>query len=324
MGNFSFKRMIGKFRDPLGNVRREIRREIGEARAQLEEIRSLVQTLTELISPEFSQRQQYLRNISRIGNSNSSDDPRQVYLAALNAMGVLNYENDVISGERSFLRNFFRTYPSAVVFDVGANTGQYAELLRKLGPDCQIHSFEPHPCSFAQLQLKSEQLGVYAYGFALGDQLSDVEFHDYADEEGSQHASIYRGVIEDIHRRPSTMHVVRCETLDALMPRIGVARIELLKIDTEGHELAVLKGAQQLIESNVIDVIQFEFNSMNVVSRVFMKDFFELLPNYRFYRLARDGVIEFPSYDPVFLEVFAYQNMACIRRDLDQSWIHGS
>ncbi len=71
-----------------------------------------------------------------------------------------------------------------------------------------------------------------------------------------------------------------------------------------------------------IDVIQFEFNEMNVISRVFMKDFFELLPNYRIYRLLGDGVIEFEVYDPTFMEVFAFQNIACVRRDIDPFWIH--
>ncbi len=77
-----------------------------------------------------------------------------------------------------------------------------------------------------------------------------------------------------------------------------------------------------MIEANTIDVIQFEFNEMNVISRVFMRDFFTLLPNYRIYRLLPDGVIAFQTYDPIFMEVFAFQNIACIRRDLDPSWIH--
>jgi FkbM family methyltransferase len=215
-------------------------------------------------------------------------------------------------------------YPTAVVLDVGANAGQYSALVRELGPKTVVHAFEPHPVSFAALAQLASGIGVVVHPFALGEVCTEIEFFDYADNAGSRHASAYREVIEDVHGRPSAAWKVRCETLDSVADRWNLTRIGLLKIDTEGHELAVLKGARRLIETGAIDVIQFEFNEMNVISRVFMKDFFALLPNYRVYRLLGEGVIEFPVYAPTFMEVFAYQNMACIRRDLDPSWIHGS
>ena len=63
----------------------------------------------------------------------------------LNALGVLNYENPVVSGERRFLRSYFEYYPDALVFDVGANAGHYAELVRELAPKADIYCFEPSP-----------------------------------------------------------------------------------------------------------------------------------------------------------------------------------
>lgn len=297
---------------------------------QVLQLQQEIGTLRRLLTSEKEQhlvrdleiKEQLAALVSRV--TAGGNDAGEVYFKGLHAVGVLNYENYTVSGERRFLTRFFERNPTAVVFDVGANAGQYSELVRKLGPGTVMHAFEPHPVSFAQLAQLATRIGVTAHPFALGEDSGEIEFFDYADEAGSQHASVYREVIEAMHKRPSVSQKVRCETLDAVADEMAVTQIGLLKIDTEGHELAVLKGARRLIEANAIDVIQFEFNEMNVISRVFMKDFFALLPNYRIYRLLSDGVIEFQAYDPIFMEVFAFQNLACIRRDLDPSWIHGS
>ena len=246
------------------------------------------------------------------------------YRNGLHAVGVLNYENDIVSGERRFLTRYIEQFPDAVILDVGANAGQYAALARELGPNTVIHSFEPHPQSFAKLAERGERLGIKVHALALGDVCSEIEFFDYEDDAGSQHASVYRDVIEVVHQRPAAAVKVRSETLDIVARRLGIKQIGLLKIDTEGHDYSVLKGARGLLDAGLIDVIQFEFNEMNVISRVFMKDFFGILPNYRIYRLLSDGVIEFQTYDPTFMEVFAYQNIVCIRRDVDPFWVHAS
>ncbi len=248
-------------------------------------------------------------------------DPGEGFFAALHRVGVLNYETAAASGEENFLRGYLARWPEALIFDVGANTGQFAAVARAEGPSAVIHSFEPHPVSFAQLAERSPALNITAEHLALGDQDGEIEIFDYADETGSEHASVYREVIEGVHRRAAAVWPVRCARLDTFARDRDISHIGLLKIDTEGHELAVLLGASGLIAAGSIDVIQFEFNEMNVVSRVFMKDFFSLLPAYRFFRLLPNGAIPFDVYDARFMEIFAFQNIACIRRDLDSDWI---
>ncbi len=314
----------------LGDHLAGISAELAELRRQTEALRAPLEDMKRLIASEQTRRnardleiqQQLTKLLVRLPVDGK--DRGKVYFHGLHAVGVLNYENATVSGERRFLTRFLEQYPSALVLDVGANTGQYSELVRELGPGTVVHAFEPHPVSFEQLTRLAAVIGVTAHPFALGKRSGEIEIFDYSDEAGSQHASVYREVIEDVHRRPSAAWTVRCETLDAVADELNLTAIGLLKIDTEGHELAVLQGARRLLESGAIDVVQFEFNEMNVISRVFMRDFFALLPNYRIYRLLGDGAIEFQTYDPTFMEVFAYQNIACIRRDLDAFWIHGN
>jgi len=83
--------------------------------------------------------------VARTGATGRS--PGERYRDGLHAVGVLNYENYTVSGERRFLVRLLQRFPTCVVVDVGANTGQYSELVRELGPQAIIHAFEPHPAA---------------------------------------------------------------------------------------------------------------------------------------------------------------------------------
>jgi FkbM family methyltransferase len=243
------------------------------------------------------------------------------YYKGLNAVGVLNYEDDWLSGERRFLTLYLERNPEATVVDVGANVGHYAEMVRALAPRAKIYAIEPHPLNFKELARNSRVIRAKALNFAVGERTGTTTLFDYADADGSEHASVYREVIEKIHGRPAISHKVPCARLDNIARQHGVSSIGLLKIDTEGHELAVLKSAKRLIKSGAVDVIQFEFNEMNVISRTFLKDFIQLLPDYDFFRLLPDGVMKLSPYSAPAMEVFAFQNIVCVRQDFGTSWL---
>jgi FkbM family methyltransferase len=285
---------------------RALQKEIGRLRAEAEQAAA-----------------SHVREITELRLRLEAEDPGEAFFAALRRVGVLNYATAELSGEARFLRGYATYWPRALILDVGANTGQFATTAREQAPRAIIRSFEPHPVAFARLAERAAGIGVTAEQLALGDSDGEVEIFDYADDAGSQHASVYREVIEGVHHRPAAGVKVRCARLDTLAREHGFGRIGLLKIDTEGHELAVLQGARGLLEAGAIDVIQFEFNEMNVISRVFMKDFFALLPGYRFFRLLPTGALHLEVYDPRFMEVFAYQNIVCIRRELYYGWLLG-
>ena len=83
-----------------------------------------------------------------------------------------------------------------------------------------------------------------------------------------------------------------------------------LKIDVEGFELEVLRGAQRMLSEGRIVAIQFEFNEMNVVGRVFVGDFFHLLgPTYTLYRLLPHGLMPIIGQNHWWNEQFIYQNL---------------
>jgi hypothetical protein len=104
-------------------------------------------------------------------------------------------------------------------------------------------------------------------------------------------------------------------TVDRFCKEKGLAAIDLLKIDTEGCELQVLKGASEMLSGGRVKVIQFEFGECNVFSRVFLRDFYEVLPGFRMYRLDSNGLIPLPSYESTN-EIFRFQNIIAISKNI--------
>ena len=234
-------------------------------------------------------------------------------------MGVLNWTSEHARGEHALLKRLLSTFTEGVVLDVGANEGEYTQFLLGLDAPLTIHAFEPHPRTFARLCDRMRGTGVACHNFAAGSEVGDIQLFDYADADGSSHASVYEGVIENIHKRPAVVHRVKSIRLDKFLAERGISRVVLLKIDTEGAELEVLKGLSGFLDDpkSSIQYIQLEFNEMNVMSRVFFKDILERLPGYRAYRiLPRGRVVDITDEDVLSKELFAYQNLLLSRSPL--------
>jgi hypothetical protein len=85
---------------------------------------------------------------------------------------------------------------------------------------------------------------------------------------------------------------VALTTLDQFCVDEDIEHIHLLKLDAEGHELAILRGASHELRSRTIDAIQFEFGGCNLDSRTYIRDFRDILEmhDYRLYRILSDGL----------------------------------
>jgi hypothetical protein len=110
--------------------------------------------------------------------------------------------------------------------------------------------------------------------------------------------------------------VYKFDTIDNFVKENRISKIDLLKIDTEGHELAILAGAKETIDTNKVPVIHFEFNEMNVISRVFFRDFVLMLTGYDFYRMLPDNIVKLEPYIPVKTEIFAFQNIVAVKKGI--------
>ena len=239
---------------------------------------------------------------------------RFLFNLSLRGLGIFTNAD---KAEGYFLRNFLKGKGSKTIFDIGANVGNYADVLRGYSPEASIYCFEPNPRTFKYLTDSSIKGAYKAFQLAVGNFNGKIKFYDYEGQEGNgtEHASLFKDVIENIHHKKSIEFEVDIVTLDEFVKAHNIVKIDLLKIDTEGNELDVLKGAIDTINAGKIEAIQFEFNEMNVISHVFMKDFMDLLKDYRFFRLLQDGYLSFDKYVAGHHEIFAWQNILALRKD---------
>ncbi len=241
---------------------------------------------------------------------------RLVMLLGLSGLGVLNYTSARASGELHFLRRLLGGKRAPVCLDIGANRGLYAQMILTFSPGAHVHCFEPHPRTFLALRESlSARRSVTLNNCGCGDCPGELALFDYSEADGSSHASMHREVIEQLHNARSVEHRVPVQTIDDYVLAHGLPHIDLLKIDTEGHEFAVLRGATRTLADGKIDCIHLEFNEMNAISGVFFKQVFDMLsPGFRIYRLLPTSMLEIRQYKPVYCEIFAFQNIVAVRR----------
>ena len=196
----------------------------------------------------------------------------------------------VESGEAALLERIGRKRSDlCVIFDVGANVGGWSQEVARVWPKAQIHAFEPAGETYAQLEAATKGINVRAVNVALSDEPGEATLHAVEGQTG----------LTSLHDRDLAAHgmemtateTVRLMRLDDYAAEQGIDHIDFLKIDAEGHDLAVLKGASGMIERGAIDLIQFEFGGANIDSRTFLRDFVRFLePRYRILRLMKDGL----------------------------------
>lgn len=237
------------------------------------------------------------------------------YQCSLRGLGILNFESNNLSGESKFLSTYLKGKNNCVIFDVGANIGNYSRKIFEISHGATIYAFEPHPKTFQKLIANIKNPNFYPNNYAVSDYVGVLSLYDYEDNDGSTHASLFKDVFNTIHKKKSIEYKVNVITLGSFIKNKSIGKIDLLKIDTEGNELNVLKGMLEYLCDGSIKVIHFEFNEMNVLSRSYFKDFWDILSNYNIYRMLPDGLVQIKSYSPVFCEIFAYQNIVAILKD---------
>lgn len=225
---------------------------------------------------------------------------------AQHQIGIGGVGNVSKSGEHVVVRLLMDKFDKHVkeslcVVDVGANQGQFCEmLLRGLGArSASIHCFEPSQKTFTLLQKNlSDHSMVRLNNCGLGRERGQMEL--FYDVEGSGLASLTRRQLDYLGIDFGLSESVRIETLDEYCCTAGIEEIDLLKIDVEGHELDVLKGGEGLIRKRGVRMITFEFGGCNIDTRTYFRDYWQWFQKFGFASFHRimpsGGLFQIDAY----------------------------
>jgi len=210
-----------------------------------------------------------------------------------------------------------------VAFDVGANVGQWATSLLEVAEISgeggeTVHCFEPSPATFSKLQsaLAKDMSGEKVFCLNAGLSDSDGTMELYINEEGAGINSFYKRRLEGLGISYDEQETVKVTTVDNYCHENAISHIDFLKVDVEGHELAVMRGAADMMKKQAIDYIQFEYGGCWIDSRTPFFDMYDFLTGYGYVigKIMPEGIEFYDKYDQR-LETYQMANFFACKLD---------
>lgn len=189
-----------------------------------------------------------------------------------------NFGFDIIK----FKKNQMGVYPfydmakfvkveNPILFDIGANVGQTVKDFKEVFKHSTIHTFEPSPDTFEILKNNTSNFkNIYLWNCGVGASIGNLLFNEYNHSNTSSFLNIHN--VDDKKLKRKTL--VTITTVDKFCADNGIHKIDVLKIDTEGFELEVFKGAEKSFADCKIGLLFFEVRFAN--SHADMPTFAEL------------------------------------------------
>jgi FkbM family methyltransferase len=175
-----------------------------------------------------------------------------------------------ISGETQMMERLSE-YQLNTIFDVGANIGEWARMVKLTQPTADVHCFEPVPQVFKRLVENTIDLAVMPNPFGLS---SECEIRDMLFDDDNDRLTT--PCLDLVRVNPKVVPLIMLDGDNYCRSR-EIGRIDFLKIDTEGHEYKVLQGFKNMLEGGNIAIIQFEYGYANVLTKDLLIDFYKML-----------------------------------------------
>lgn len=263
-------------------------------------------------------------------------DRRQVAHFARRLMNKSLGENNgdfKSNGELFLLRqvlNYRQKSKKIIIFDVGANVGEWTTSLLKIAVEqkiinnMNIYSFEPSKYTFSILKSNLEKNyyggGIHTINSGIGSAQGLTKF--YINKDGVGTNSLYKRRLEGLGIFYDKSETIQVTTIDIFCREAGVEYIDFLKIDVEGHELAVIRGAADMLKKQAIDYIQFEYGGCWIDSRTLFMDMYDFLTGYEYAigKIMPSGIEFYDKYDER-LETFQMANFLVCKPALSRNFV---
>lgn len=214
-----------------------------------------------------------------------------LFLLSMKAYAVDKSEEELIKiCERS----------ATIIFDVGAHKGEWTDICLKYNPNSQFYLFEPASnLSGHLIQKYKEKNNIAVFQMGLSNRDGSLILYNPGSPLGGYY---FRSGCHDL----STTESVPVMTLDSFAETQSIDHIDLLKIDTEGAEFDILKGASRLLASKSIKVIQFEYGGTYRDAKITLKEVYDFLVSfgYKILRLESQKIAPVDLWNPLFESYF--------------------
>jgi FkbM family methyltransferase len=232
---------------------------------------------------------------------------RRLALSYLDLDGNRNFVSSM-NGETRVL-DIVAGSGARVLFDVGANVGEWTRDAHGRFDGAEIHAFEVVPDIAAELRRQVGSLpGVTVNEVGLDAETGEIEVRYYPSfSEGS-------GFGAHTHDLPYETRRATVTTGDLYCRQHGIEHIDLLKVDVEGVEHRVLRGFDGMLRRGAIDVVQFEYGPFNIESHMLLRDYHEMFAELG-YRVGRifPSYVDFHPYRTPVDEDFRGPNFVAVR-----------
>jgi FkbM family methyltransferase len=239
---------------------------------------------------------------------------------SLDAKGFKNYGDFTRTGEKSFIKLIKEELTLSI--DIGANTGSYTELLLT-ETNSKVISFEPLPEAYKELEkLKlnySDRLDIF--NIAIGSENNNLDL--YFGDEKSEKASLVPNLekLSFVGNLNKNRVSVEVKKLDYMENYLKDQKVDFIKIDTEGFEYEVLKGAEKILKNHKPKFIQIEFNWHQLIKNQTLYSLSKILKFYDVFRLLPHGN-KLINIDPARPEnnIDHLSNYVFIRNDISNKY----
>ncbi len=224
-----------------------------------------------------------------------------------------------LAGEYTILENIIEAAEEPVViFDVGANKGDYTrqvlKIAEQLNKNVEVHLFEPQKYNIEILHRSFSHLNniiINDFGLSNNDETLTI----FSDSSGSELASIYEREFFKEQGFSLSKEAARMVPVEDYIKEKSLEKIHLMKIDVEGHELEVVKGIRELLDSRIIKSIQFEYGGTYVDAGTKLRDIYSILGLYYNIGKIKDGTVSYVLYHND-MEDFQYSNYLAVLKEI--------
>jgi FkbM family methyltransferase len=179
----------------------------------------------------------------------------------------------------------FRPKEGDIVVDVGAHIGKYTIIASKMvGSKGKVIAIEAHPVNYDILKQNiflNKLSNVIALNYAVHSMETLVKLYEPGQEEGF---TIYNTIMTDRTSLNNQKYIeIKANTLDSLLLENGIKEVNWIKIDVEGAEFEVLKGATNILSSSKDISLLIEIHNLDVNNKTFYEPIIHLLEskNYK-------------------------------------------